>query len=127
MGSKATAPVIYRRGHKALQKDNKRRFRRIDLHAPVRYQVRGRPDFGNSISDNISEGGLALNTLNFIPPSTAVMLEISVLSRILRPIARVSWCQPMPHSDNSRVGLEFIEFNAADRNFLSEYINIRPA
>jgi c-di-GMP-binding flagellar brake protein YcgR len=110
-----------------LQKENKRRFRRIDLHAPVRYQVRGKPDFGSSLSDNISEGGLALNALNFIPPSSAVMLEISLLSRILRPIARVSWCQPVPHSDNNRLGLEFIELNAADRNFLSEYINIRPA
>jgi len=108
-----------------LQKGENRRFKRIDLRAPVRYQVRGRLDFDNGVSDNISEGGLAFSAIKFVPPSTPVMLEINLLQRMLCPIGRVSWCQPLPHSDRSRLGVEFVEFSSSDRDFLSDYINMK--
>ncbi|MBN2831486.1 MAG: PilZ domain-containing protein [Candidatus Omnitrophica bacterium] len=108
-----------------MQREEKRRFRRIDLHTPVRYQIRGESDFDNTVSDNISAGGLAFNSLKFIPPSTAVMLEIGLLCRMLHPIGRVSWCQPLPHSNRNRLGVEFVEFSFSEKSFLSEYINIK--
>jgi hypothetical protein len=108
-----------------LQKEEKRRFRRVKLHTPVRYQIRGETDFNNTVSDNISEGGLAFNSLKFIPPSTTVMLEIGLFYRMLCPIGRVSWCQPLPHSDRNRLGVEFVEFSPPERSFLSDYINIK--
>ena len=110
-----------------MQGEEKRRFRRIDLHAPVRYQVRGAVDFDNTVSDDISEGGLAFNAFKFIPPSTPIMLEIDLLSRMLRPIGRVSWCQPLPHSNRNRLGVEFVEFNPSERNFLSDYISMKAS
>ena len=108
-----------------MQNEEKRQFQRIDLHAAMRYQIRGTPDFDNAISDNVSEGGLAFNSLRFIPPSTPIMLELSLLSRILHPICRVSWCQPLPHSDRNRLGLEFVEFDSSERKHLSDFIALQ--
>jgi c-di-GMP-binding flagellar brake protein YcgR len=109
----------------SLQKEEKRRSQRVDLHAAMRYQVRGTPDFDNAITDNISEGGLAFNSLKFIPPATPVMLEVCLLSRILHPIGRVSWCQPLPHSNRSRLGVEFLEFESSEKKHLSDYIGMQ--
>jgi len=108
-----------------LQKEEKRRFRRIEFHTPVRYQIRGEAGFDNTISDNISEGGLAFDSSRFIVPATALMLEIGLLCRMLYPIARVSWCQPLPHSDKNRLGVEFIEFDPSEKDFLSQYLKVR--
>ena len=108
-----------------MQKEEKRRFQRVDLHAALRYQVRGSPAFDSAIADNISESGLAFNSSKFIAPSTPVMLEESLLSRILHPIGRVSWCQPLPHSDRNRLGVEFLELDPFERKHLSDYIGIQ--
>jgi Tfp pilus assembly protein PilZ len=108
-----------------LQNEEKRRFQRVDLRAALRYQIRGVSDFDNAISDNISEGGLAFNSLKFIPPSTPVMLEINLLSKILHPIGRVSWCQPLPHSNRNRLGVEFLEFDSSEKKYLSDYVDMQ--
>lgn len=108
-----------------MQKEENRRFQRVNLHTALRCQVRGTPDFDNAISDNISEGGLAFNSSKFIPPATPVMLEISLLSRILHPIGRVSWCQPLPHSNRNRLGVEFLEFDSSEKKHLSDYIGMQ--
>ncbi len=108
-----------------LKKEEKRRFRRIELHTPVRYQVRGNTEFDNTVTENISEGGLAFSVLKFIPPATPVMLELSLLCRTLYPIGKISWCQPLPHSDKNRLGIEFIEFDQTEKTFLSDYVNIK--
>jgi hypothetical protein len=53
------------------------------------------------------------------------MLEISLLSKILHPIGRVSWCQPLPHSSRNRLGVEFLEFNSLEKKHLSDYIEMQ--
>ncbi|MFY9402759.1 MAG: PilZ domain-containing protein [Candidatus Omnitrophota bacterium] len=109
------------------QKKEKRQFHRVSLRTRLRYQVRGEPEYANTISDNISEGGVAFVALKFIPPATALMLELDLLNRTLYPIGRVSWCQPLPHSQKNRLGVEFIEFNQFEKNLLSDYIKVKIA
>lgn len=109
----------------AVRVENKRRFPRIRIQTPVRYQIRGRPEFTNTIADNISIGGLSFVNARFIGPSTNLNLEINILSRVLNLTARVSWAQPMPHSDRYKLGIEFIELNPVHKNYLSDYIDIQ--
>ncbi len=105
--------------------EDKRQFPRIKISNPLRYQVRGKEAFSNGICNNISAGGLALVSESFIPRATPVMLEINVLSRVLNPIGRVSWATSMPHSDRYRMGVEFLEINPRDRQYLSDYVNLQ--
>lgn len=106
------------------QKEN-RCFPRIDFHSKIRYQVRGKPDFESALAKDISCGGLRFTNEKFVPTSTAVMLEINVLNRILRPVGRVAWSTPLPHSNRNQTGIEFIEFNMLEKNYLKDFVNIQ--
>ena len=103
------------------QKEN-RSFPRLNFHSKIRYQFRGRPDFDSGITKDISCGGLRLTNEQFIPTSTLVMLEINVLNRILRPVGKVVWSMPLAHSNRNQTGIEFVEFDNTEKNYLKEFI-----
>ena len=107
------------------KQENKRSSPRVDFHAQLRYQVRGGSAFDNAVSNDISYGGLRFTSNRFIPTSTPVMLEINVLNRILRPIGRVAWSNPLPHSDRNQLGVEFVEFNSLEKSFLRDFVNMQ--
>ncbi len=109
----------------AIPIQEKRRFPRIELKTPLHFQVRGTPDSINTVTDDISEGGLGFINNGFIAPQTSVALEISILSRILHPFGRIAWSQPIAHTDRYRVGIEFLEIDQKDKSFLSDFINLR--
>lgn len=107
-----------------LQEAEKRRFPRIEFSSPIRYQIRGSPHIDNAVCDNISSGGIAFTGFNFIPKTTPIMLEINVLSRILHPIGKVAWTQTMPHSERNKLGIEFLDWDPSEKNYLTDYIDL---
>lgn len=109
----------------AIKPEEKRRFPRIALRTPIRFQVRGLPQSDNAISENISIGGLSFVGSAFIAPSTPVMLAIDVLSRRLYPIGKVAWSCPLAHSDRNQLGIEFVELSSGEKNYLSNYIDMQ--
>lgn len=106
------------------RKEN-RTYPRIDFHSQIRYQLRGRQDFDNAVSNDISSGGLRFTNHRFIPTSTLVMLEINVANRLLRPIAKVAWANQLAHTDRNQMGVEFVEFNELERNYLKDFITMQ--
>ncbi len=108
-----------------LAYEEKRSFPRIRLHTPLHYQIRGSAESNNTISDDISVGGIGCKNSRFIPSKTPLNLEINVLSRILRPVGIVSWSSPMSHSDRYRLGIEFAEFDPREKNYLKDYIDLQ--
>ena len=109
---------------KANQKEN-RCFPRLDFHSKVHYQIRGKPDFDSALSSDISCGGLRFSNDRFIPTSTPIMLEINLFNRVLRPIGRVAWSTPLAHSNRNQMGVEFIEFDRLEKNYLKDFINMQ--
>lgn len=107
-----------------IAKEN-RRFPRVDYHLPVRYQLGGKQVFDNVLCNDISCGGVRFTSEEFIPTSTPVMLEINVLNRILRPIGKISWSMPVPHSDRNQIGIEFMDFNVLERNYLEDFVSLQ--
>jgi hypothetical protein len=108
-----------------MELEEKRRFPRMPLRIPLHYQVRGTSKFNNSISNDISSGGLGFTNNEFIAPNTALMLELDILSRALRPIGRVAWSSPLSHSDKYQLGVEFLELDPKEKNYLSDYIDMK--
>lgn len=104
--------------------EKRRRFKRISLLIPIHYRIRGKPDFDNGLSDNISEGGCAFKSYKFIPRGSLLMLELEILKKVIYPIGRVVWCQFSSYSERNRVGVEFVEFDPLEKAFLSDYINM---
>jgi hypothetical protein len=107
-----------------IPKDN-RRYPRISIDKPLRYQVRGMGGYESAIAENISVGGLGFINNEFISPKTPLMLEINVLSRILRPVGQVTRSFPLPHSSRYYSGVEFLEFNQVEKRYLSDYIDMQ--
>jgi c-di-GMP-binding flagellar brake protein YcgR len=100
----------------------KRRFSRLKILNPMRYQIRGTNQFDNVMSDNVSLGGIAFLNDSFIPPQTPLAMDIKVLSHVLNTTGIVKWSQPIPHSDTYRTGVEFSEMDAKDKQHLSELL-----
>ncbi len=108
-----------------FQFEEKRRFPRVNFKSPVRYHVRGEPDFENALSSNISEGGIGFINNKFLAPSMLVMLEINVLSRVLRPVGKIVSSLPLPHSERNRLGIEFVEMDHDDKRYLQNFVNMQ--
>ena len=109
----------------STRKEERRLFPRVGFHSQIRYQLRGKPDFNNALSDDISCGGLKFTGDRFIPTATPVMLEINVLNRVLRPVGRVAWSTVLPHSNRSQLGIEFVEFNMLEKNYLRDFVDMQ--
>ncbi|MDD4953595.1 MAG: PilZ domain-containing protein [Candidatus Omnitrophica bacterium] len=108
-----------------MEEKNRRCFPRITLKTPLHYKVRGTTRFDNTISNDISVGGLGFSNNEFIAPNTILNFELNILSRIIRPSARVAWAVPIPHSDRCKMGVEFLEMEPEEKGSLTDYINIR--
>lgn len=108
-----------------IRSEEQRHFPRINLRTSIRYQVRGEPEFSNTLTENISTGGVSLANNKFVAPSTLLMLEINILSRILRPVGKVAWTADLPHSNRKRLGVEFLELNPPEKNYLADFINMQ--
>lgn len=108
-----------------MRLEEKRRYPRLNLHAPIRYQVRGQPKFDNTISNDISLGGLNFTGISFLSPKTTVMLEVNVLSKVLKVIGKIAWAQTLPHSYRNKIGVEFLNMDPLEKNYLSEYLNMQ--
>ncbi|MCK9572233.1 MAG: PilZ domain-containing protein [Candidatus Omnitrophica bacterium] len=108
-----------------LRTSENRVFPRVNVNSPIRFQVRGSADFDNAVCNDISAGGLRFTSSKFVPTDSALMLEIKLLKRVLRPIGKVAWSTPMAHSYNNQLGVEFLEFDVLERNYLKDFINMR--
>ncbi|MBM3246184.1 MAG: PilZ domain-containing protein [Candidatus Omnitrophica bacterium] len=109
----------------AVNIEEKRSFPRLKFRANLRYQVRGKPDFTDTVSDDISLGGISFVNSKFMTPANVLMMEINLLSRILRPVAKLAWSEPIPHSNRYRCGTEFIEFDPEEENYLKDFLSMQ--
>jgi hypothetical protein len=106
-------------------KKESRRFPRVNFSGPLRFQVRGIPDVVDTVCENISLSGIRFINNSFVTPATPVMLEMNVLSRIIRPIAKVVWSQPFHRQDKFHLGAEFLEWDPGDKKFFSDYLSMK--
>jgi hypothetical protein len=103
----------------------KRKDTRVNLSIPVHYQIRGTSDFSNTLSEDISVSGICFADNSFIRPDTHLVVEIALMSRILRAIGRVNWSSPIAHSDRYRSGVEFVDLGDKGKSFINDYISMQ--
>ena len=103
----------------------KRLFPRTGLKTSLRYQIRGTSRYHNAICDDISLVGIGFVNEEFLTPDTLVSLEVNVMSKVFRAIGKIAWSHSLPHSNRFRVGIEFLEFDPANRLYLTDYIKMQ--
>ena len=105
--------------------EERRKCPRVSFSVPVRCRIRGFTKCNSSLSDDISYEGIGFFNDEFIAPETLLMLEFTVLARSLTPMGEVVWANPLRHSDRYRLGVKFLEIQAEESTFLSDYIGMR--
>lgn len=100
----------------------KRRTPRVNIKVPLRYQIRGKPEFNNAISADISSGGISFVNNKFVAPNNYLNIEISFFAQVINTAAKVIRADSLPHSDNYRLGVEFLELDYRQKQRLSGYI-----
>ena len=105
----------------------KRRFPRINAKFPIRYQIKRGGFFASALTEDLSLSGARLNTDRVFPQGLKLNLELNILSKIINPVGRVIWSQSLSPSSRYQIGIEFIEIDPQERNYFSDYINMRAA
>ncbi|MFH1338674.1 MAG: PilZ domain-containing protein [Candidatus Omnitrophota bacterium] len=105
----------------------RRNFRRVNARFPIRYQIKRGGFFATGLTQDVSISGTKLNADRFFPSGIKLKLELNILSKVIKPIGRVVWSQALPHSDRYQMGIAFIEVDPLEKNYLSDYINMKTA
>jgi hypothetical protein len=98
---------------------------RVSFSGPLRCQVRGSGEISGTISEDLSLSGIRFISSKFIPAQTPVMLEISLFSQIVRPIAQIIWAAPFARQDRFHLGARFLEWDPKEKKNLSDFVNMR--
>ena len=100
----------------AMEPAEKRRYSRIELRQPVQFQSTNYALERGSLSCDLSEGGVRVDTYDFLPLGTELTLHIRLaVEKIVEYVGRVVWVRKFPFADRYQVGLEF----SGDKTFLA--------
>ncbi|RKY36006.1 MAG: hypothetical protein DRP78_04700 [Candidatus Omnitrophota bacterium] len=106
---------------------DRRKFVRIHSDFPI--EVKQLPlthqSVHNSLSLNISEGGVRISLFYFYPVNSKVNLTLFTAKDDLpfKALGKVSWVERVPYQERYRLGVEFVDLNDTHRNQLRRIIN----
>lgn len=104
--------------------EERRRFRRVACMLPVRIYPTGEHKVIETLTKDLSAGGLKCLSPIPKPVATSVSLELTLghgeLPVNLR--AKVAWFQSVPRSDQFYMGLCFLDLSDEEHKRLSRYI-----
>jgi c-di-GMP-binding flagellar brake protein YcgR len=109
--------------------EEKRKNKRISLSLPTYYEPleTDRKVHLNTVSKDISEGGIRLAFSKFYPPKTKFLLKITLegINKVIEPLAEIVWSFNTQFSNSYYSGLRFLEMAPSQQETLREYIEIR--
>lgn len=108
-----------------INKEEKRRFPRVAFKNSLRYQIRGTKEFSNVVTNDIGGGGVSFIDNRFVAPNTYVNIEINLLSRYINSIGKIVSVNSLPHSDQYRLGVEFLEIERNQKKCLNDFLEMR--
>ncbi len=102
----------------------RRQFRRIRVSSPIEYKFFNSGYFQQTVTCDISEGGISFLTDGLIPIGTHLYFQARLKNRpqALYGIARVTWCTKQPYEEKFKVGLEFTETGSISKADIALFI-----
>lgn len=109
----------------------RRKFVRVGSDFPVqlRYLKPEAPtQVHNSLSQDLSEGGLQISSFNFYPVHSKMMVELflNIDSAPIKTVGKVVWVEQFPYQDLFKLGIEFSELSDINHTRLRECISHKP-
>ena len=111
--------------------EERRRDIRIDKTLSVRYTVEKKPRLAiNSVTKNISTGGMLLETCEKLMVETLLGLEIEIPNyrKAIAADGKVVWVKENPQVDQAgkrvfNTGIKFVNMKDRQKEFLNQYIS----
>jgi len=103
----------------------RRKFLRIKEEGSVSYSVMPRYKSEQTVARDSSLGGIRFISDNFISPGSILKLKIELqyAQKIINALARLVWITAVFDNELYEVGVEFIEINSGDLEFLRDYLS----
>ena len=103
----------------------KRRYPRVQTTLPLRYnELHGKSySAKDTVTKNISEGGVRFQTDRFFSLACHLVVEISVpeLFKPIRTISKVAWIKKLPSGTEYEIGGQFLAMTNEDEEQLAQY------
>lgn len=106
------------------QNAERREFRRIKVSSPIEYKFLNSERFVNSVTCDISEGGISFIVDGPVPIGTHLYFRARFRNRpqAIYGIARIAWSAKIPYSQQYKVGLEFREIGSISKADIVTFI-----
>ncbi|MBM3249027.1 MAG: PilZ domain-containing protein [Candidatus Omnitrophica bacterium] len=99
-----------------------RQYARFDCRVPVLCK-RGTL-LENSLTRDISKGGIGLLVQKFVPKDTNLIMELSLAPKTepVLAVGKVRWVRKVGYGDRYRLGMQFTDISQSSKNRLAEYL-----
>ena len=106
----------------------KRKYKRVKTHIPVRYRKLGDSEVmavTGSITRNLSRGGVRFRVQGFISRACRLILELDLpmFGKPVKVISKVAWIHKAQSGDDYEIGGQFLEISRKDKELVSEYVD----
>ncbi len=103
---------------------DRRKHTRLNRRFPVHFRIKTTNKFGNTLSCDVSGGGIRVMIGNFVAPKTDFMLEFGARDffKIISAVGTVIWTKKVPHSDRYQLGMKFKEIPSKDQENITLFI-----
>lgn len=102
----------------------RRKYKRLAVSFPIHFKVKTTNKYGNTLSCDISGGGVKMMLEQFVAPKTDFMLEFTIVDflQIISAVGRVVWTKKMPHSERYQLGIEFKEIPQKNQESINQFV-----
>ncbi|MEW6170077.1 MAG: PilZ domain-containing protein [Candidatus Omnitrophota bacterium] len=102
----------------------RRKYKRFNVSFPIHFRLKTTNKYGNTLSCNISGGGIRMMLENFVPPKTDFMIEFTIVDflQIISAVGRVVWTKKIPHSERYELGIEFKEIPPKNQMSINQFV-----
>lgn len=105
--------------------EEKRRAFRLKRNLPIHCELRSEGKYVNTLTRDISEGGVKIITDSFIPRLSRMTLCINMADgKLIETNGEVKWMNRIPYSYRYRLGLEFRDIDAKVKSDIAKYVAI---
>jgi len=107
---------------KGIKMDERRKAPRVGVSFPVECNILPAKDYFYTVSKDLSVSGVKIITNDFLARNHFLKLNINLIDNVLGLKARVAWCNKERAVDRYSAGLEFVEIDEQNRQYLSSII-----
>jgi len=109
--------------------NERRANERINAALPINYETidTAEKHYGNTISKDISPGGIKILIDKFYPHKTKFLLRVQLGNnhKMIEGVTESVWSFNEPYSNRYHSGLRFIDMNKEYQNILKQFISIQ--